>query len=83
MQLAMTYEFKPERREPRQPTSRNGIALLAALQAGHRLTPWNARDVCNIMALSQEIGRLKGLGWPIRSDWKELSNGKRVMEYWI
>lgn len=83
MQLAIDYQWKPERREPRQPTSRNGIALLAALKAGHRLTVLTAPQVCQVCALSQEVGRLKGLDWSIRSGWKDLGSSKRVMEYWL
>lgn len=34
-------------------------------------------------ALSQRIGELKRMGFPIQSEWHELENGKRVMKYWL
>ena len=70
-------------RMPIEPTSRNGLALLNALRAGHRLTPLTSPAICGIVALSQEVGRLKKLGHPVRSRMVKTASGKRISEYFI
>ena len=58
-------------------------AILAELQAGHRLTPLTALIRVHTLALSQRIGELKRDGHPIQSRMVELDGGKRVAEYWL
>ena len=79
--LAETPYAAPSTR--RNPTSGNGIALLSALQRGLRLTPLTSPAACGVVALSQEVGRLKELGWPVKSQMITLTSGKRVSEYWL
>lgn len=62
------------------PTAPKTRAILKALKSGHRLTPLNALHLCRVMSLSQRIGDLIELGWPIRKSWKK-ANGVIVREY--
>ena len=83
MQTQLDFDRKSANWKPREPTSRNGISVLHQLQVGVQLTPWNARDLCKVVCLSQEIGRLKKLGWLIQTAPILLSNGKRCSRYWL
>ena len=42
--------------------------LLGALQRGERLTLATALERYNVGALSQRLGQLRALGWPIKHD---------------
>lgn len=57
--------------------------LLLALQAGERLTVAKALTEYGCYALSQRMGELKKMGWPIRSRTIETQGGARVSEYWL
>ena len=54
--------------------------LLMAMQAGKRLTIWNAMVEHGVGALHQRIGDLRRLGWPIKRQEIEI-NGKYVAEF--
>lgn len=58
-------------------------ALLEALRRGERLTVMLALQKYACYALSQRIGELKVLGWPIQSRMIEVESGKHVAEYWL
>ena len=75
--------YRSNRVAPIMPTSRNGKALLCTLLAGRRLTPLISPQFCGIVALSQEVGRLKKLGWPVKTRRLALGGGKSVSEYWL
>ena len=62
------------------PTAPKTYAVLLALKKGHRLTPLNALHLCGLMSLSQRIGDLIELGWPIKKAWRETADS-RVREY--
>jgi len=55
--------------------------LLMALKQGERLTPLSALNAYQCFSLSQRVGELKRMGWPIVVRTVELSTGKRVAEY--
>jgi hypothetical protein len=57
--------------------------LLMAMQRGERLTVALALSKYTCYALSQRVGELKRLGWPIRSRMVETAGGARVAEYWM
>jgi hypothetical protein len=57
--------------------------LLEALRRGERLTVANTLDQYGVYALSQRMGELKKLGWPIESKMIEVFSGKRVAAYWL
>jgi hypothetical protein len=78
-QLAM--EFTP-RRECVVPSA-DTIAgkILRALQAGERLTPLSALNEFQCLSLSQRVGELKRMGWPISSRPCKTPSGKTVAEY--
>ena len=57
--------------------------LLEALRRNERLTVMVALQKYGCYALSQRIGELKGLGWPIHSRMVNVGNGKSVAEYWL
>jgi hypothetical protein len=57
--------------------------LLMAMQAGHRLTVAKALTEYGVYALSQRVGDLRKLGWPIMSRTVETHGGARVSEYWL
>lgn len=60
-----------------------GYELLMAMQAGERLTVAKALTQHGVYALSQRIGELKRMGWPIQSRTVETNGGARVSEYWL
>jgi hypothetical protein len=56
--------------------------LLTAMQAGVKLTIWNAMVDYGCGALHQRIKELRDIGWPINR--REITvNGKRVAEFWM
>ena len=57
--------------------------LLTSMQAGERLTVAKALNEHGVYALSQRIGELKKMGWPIQSRTIETNGGARVSEYWL
>lgn len=69
--------------EPRYPNSSQKQLwdILLVLRAGVRLTVAKAMAEHGVYALSQRVGELKLLGWPVRSQIIALPSGKRVAEY--
>ena len=55
--------------------------ILGALQRGERLTVLKALEWYQCYALSQRIGQLKALGWPIKRTMIRVPSGKAVAEY--
>lgn len=80
----LTIEFtKPAPRQPRYPKSSQTQlwALLTALQAGKSFTFLDSVHELGIAALSQRVGDLRKLGWPIRDKWEETKNGATIKRY--
>lgn len=57
--------------------------LLMAFQRGESLTVGDALRRYAVYALSQRVGELKKMGWPIRSETVETNGGARVSRYWM
>lgn len=57
--------------------------LLEALLRGERLTVASALSAYGCYALSQRMGDLKTLGWPVHSQRIHAPSGKSVCEYSI
>lgn len=55
--------------------------ILMALKQGVRLTPLLALSMFDCLSLSQRIGELKRLGWPIHTEIIEVTSKKRVAQY--
>jgi len=55
--------------------------LLRAFQYGERLTVRSALAVYGIYALSQRVGELKRMGWPIQSRTLRVGSATHVCEY--
>lgn len=55
--------------------------LLRALQAGERLTPISALERFQCFSLSQRMGELRRMGWPITAQMVRVPSGKKVAEY--
>jgi len=55
--------------------------LLRALQAGERLTPISALERFQCFSLSQRMGELRRMGWPITATMVRVPSGKKVAEY--
>jgi hypothetical protein len=53
------------------------------LTTGEYLTVLTAIRAYGIYALSQRVGELKRMGFPIQDQWTVLKNGKRVKAYYI
>lgn len=68
-------------RVPKQDTQH--YALLKAMQRGERLTVAKALSEYGVYALSQRVGELKRMGWPIRSRMVTVESGARIAEYWM
>jgi hypothetical protein len=64
------------------PTARKTNRILEALLEGHHLTVALALQQYGVYALSQEVGRLKRLGWQVESRTVE-TPGAYVSEYWL
>ena len=75
-------EHRPVPRYPR-PKQKQLWDLLAALQRGEKLRPLEAAHEYGVMALSQRIGELRNLDWPVQSKLIKTPTGKRVSEYWL
>lgn len=58
-------------------------ALLRAMQAGRKLTVAVALTEFGVYALSQRVGELKRMGWPVQSKIITTPFGRRVAEYWL
>ena len=56
--------------------------LLRAMKRGERLTVASALSQYGCYAISQRVGELKKMGWPVQSQMVE-RNGKRFAEYWL
>jgi hypothetical protein len=81
MQLAIDFFERPKCVVPEANTLQG--KLLRAMQSGERLTPISALEGYQCFSLSQRIGELKRMGWPIQSRMIEVPSGKRVAEYWL
>jgi hypothetical protein len=57
--------------------------LLAALQRGERLTVGVALQQYGVYALSQRMGDLRRMNWPVQSQMVTVGSGKRIAEYWM
>ena len=55
--------------------------LLMALKAGERLTPLVALERYRCLSLSQRLGELRRMGWPISRQMVKVPSGKSVAEY--
>lgn len=58
-------------------------ALLMAMQRGERLTVASALSAYGVYALSQRVGELKRMGWPIQSRRVTVPSGACIAEYWL
>ena len=72
---------RPEVKVPEQGTQ--AYALLRAFKRGERLTVKTALDQYGVYALSQRVGELKRMGWPIESTTVTTSGGAKVSCYWM
>lgn len=63
----------------RVPTAPKTLKILKALERGEKLTVGRALTEYGVYALSQEIGRLERLGWPVS---RRNLPGTTVCEYW-
>ena len=77
-QLAIDFAATPRCVVPDRDTGCG--RLLRALQGGMRPTIVTAGPELGIGALSQRVGELRKMGWPIRD--KRVS-GKSYVEYWM
>lgn len=68
-------------REPRTGTQHH--KLLLAFQRGESLTVGVALEKYGVYALSQRVGELKKMGWPIESETIETDGGAHVSRYWM
>jgi hypothetical protein len=57
--------------------------ILYALKAGKRLTVAKALSEHGVYALSQRVGELKRMGWPICTRMVEVRPGTRIAEYFM
>lgn len=57
--------------------------LLLAFQRGERLTVGSALARYGVYALSQRVGELKRMGWPVESRTMKVSDRTSVSEYWL
>lgn len=57
--------------------------LLTALKSGKKLTVARALTEHACYALSQRMGDLRKLGWPIQSKFITTAGGASVKEYWL
>ena len=58
-------------------------AMLDALRCGRRLTSLESALHYGVMALSQRMGELRKLDWPIQSRMVDTARGAKVKEYWL
>ncbi len=78
-QLAIDFTARPRCVVPDQDTQLG--TLLRALQRGERLTVAQALSEYGVYALSQRMGDLKRMGWPVLTSTITTNSGKRVAEY--
>ena len=57
--------------------------LLTSLQHGERLTCLEAAERHGIWALSQRVGQLKKLNWPVQSEWHKTATGAKIKRYFL
>jgi hypothetical protein len=67
--------------KPKLPTAPKTLRILKALKNYEHMTVAYALRQYDIYALSQEIGRLKKLGWKIDSEFIKTSGGAHVKRY--
>ncbi len=65
------------------PRGTQNYDLLMAMQAGERLTVAKALTEHGVYALSQRVGELKRMGWPIQSKALKVGPKTYVAEYWL
>lgn len=63
------------------PTAPKTLTLLRALNKGEKHTIYTAMNRLHVGALSQEVGRLRRLGWKVLDKWLTTRSGSRVKEY--
>lgn len=68
-------------RMPKQGTQH--YTLLMAFQRGESLTVGVALEKYRVYALSQRVGDLKRMGWPILSETVETACGAHISRYWM
>jgi hypothetical protein len=83
-QLAINFT-RPCEISPQIPTAGQTqlLILLAALQRGERLTVGYALTQYGVYALSQRLGDLRRMGWPIQSRNVKNGNGWFHAEYFL
>jgi hypothetical protein len=59
------------------------LSILRELQHGRRLTVAVALSDLGVYALSQRIGELKKLGWPIERTMVRVPGGATVAQYYL
>lgn len=79
MQLALEYEPSRKIRKILPLIGTQHRTLLDAFSRNEKLTVGEALNRYNIYALSQRVGELKKMGWPIVS---ERVPGKTYKRYW-
>ena len=67
--------------KPKLPTAPKTLAILRWMQTDNPITVAFALQRLGVYALSQEIGRLKKLGWKIDSEFIKTSGGAHVKRY--
>lgn len=80
-QLAIDFAAKPRCVVPPQETQLG--TLLRALQRGERLTVAVALTEYGCYALSQRMGDLIDMQWPVQKDWLTTDKGARVRVYFM
>lgn len=65
------------------PEGKQHYRLLVAFQRGESLTVGEALAKYHVYALSQRVGELKKMGWPIKSEIVKTNGGARVSRYWL
>lgn len=65
-----------------EPTTQQG-QILRALQRGERLTPLDSLSKYGVLALSQRVGELIRMGWPIVRTTTKTPTGKTVGLYFM
>ena len=78
-QITIDFTAGPRCSVP-EPTTQLGM-LLRALQRGERLTVAVALTEYGCYALSQRMGDLKRMGWPVLTSTITTNSGKRIAEY--
>ena len=69
--------------KPQWPTAPKTQRVLNHLRNGSRLTVRHALLVIDVYALSQEVGRLRRLGWKIKDEMIKTSEGVHCKAYWL